>query len=269
MDVEARVQPSLQELISLSGRRALVTGAAGGIGLAIARRLAEAGAELLLVDRDDAGLEKARQELAGYGAAVRTRALDLADPAAIAALWRELAGAEPEILVNNAGVYEFRDLLEADEAFYRRQMAVNLDAVYWMSRAFVAARRRSGGRLVNVGSIEAFLPFAPGLAHYDAAKLGVVALTRAIAREYAPQIRANVVVPGGIATEGVKKLRRRAIRNLELAKASIAHDFGRRLPMKRFGDPDEVARVVHFLVSDQSSYVTGAILAVDGGFLSC
>ncbi|WP_457637458.1 SDR family oxidoreductase [Oceanithermus sp.] len=93
-------------------------------------------------------------------------------------------------------------------------------------------------------------------------------LPEPLLREYAPQIRANVVVPGGIQTEGVRRLRRKAIRNLELGKVGVAYNFGQRLPMRRFGSADEVARAVLFLASDLASYVTGAILAACSGFLS-
>ena len=236
----------------------MVTGAARGIGRAVVARFLEAGAEVLAIDLEPRGLEALEN--------VQFFRLDLTDKNAIAAFWEERSDSV-HLLVNNAGVYAFRDLLQVDEEYYRRMLGVNLDAVFWMSQGFLRQAPK-GSAIVNVSSIEAFLPFAPGLAVYDAAKLGVVALTRAIAREYAPRVRSNVVVPGGIRTEGVEEQIRQAVWNLEWQKARIAAGFQARLPMRRFGAPDEVARAVLFLASELASYVNGAILAVDGGFLS-
>ncbi|KUH33987.1 2-deoxy-D-gluconate 3-dehydrogenase [Thermococcus celericrescens] len=262
------MEKSLGELLSLRERRALITGAASGIGRATALRFVEAGADLELVDIDEFGLKETKALAEEFGADVNVHRVDLSRKIEIDALWESLKGREPDILVNNAGVYWFKDFTEVDEGFYEKVMAINLDSVFWMCQHFVRARKDKGGVIINVSSIEAFLPFAKGLAHYDAAKLGVVALTRAIARDYGKKIRANVVVPGGIETEGVKKLKKEAIMKFDMEKISISFNFNARLPMGRFGQPDEVARVMLFLASDLASYVNGAIIPVDGGFLS-
>lgn len=259
---------ALADLLSLAGQTVLVTGAASGIGRATSLRLAEAGSDLVLVDRDLAGLEALAAELEPTGRAVTVRALDLADPAAIDALWRELASRPPDALVNNAGVYVGRAFDAVDDDSYRAAVGVNLDAVYRMCQRFVAARAGRGGRIVNVGSVEAVLPFKDDMATYSMCKAAVIALTRALAREYARKgIRANVVVPGGIVTPGTKRMAREVLRgNVGLVKTG--YDFMQRLPAGRFGTPDEVARVVLFLCSELSAYMHGAVVAVDGGFLS-
>ena len=258
----------IHELISLKGRRALITGAASGIGRAAALRFAEAGADLELVDINEFGLKETKALAEEFGVEVNVHRVDLSKKIEVDALWEALKGREPDILVNNAGVYWFKEFAEVDEDFYEVVMAINLHSVFWMCQHFVRARKDAGGVIINVSSIEAFLPFARGLVHYDTAKLGVVALTRAIAREYGKKIRANVVVPGGIETEGVKKLKKEAIMKFDVEKMGISFHFNARLPMGRFGEPDEVARVMLFLASDLASYVNGAVIPVDGGFLS-
>ncbi|WP_456396229.1 SDR family NAD(P)-dependent oxidoreductase [Thermococcus sp.] len=262
------MEKSLDELLSLRGRRVLITGAASGIGRATAIRFAEAGADLELVDIDEFGLEETKALAEEFGVEVNLHRVDLSRKVEIDALREALMGREPDILINNAGVYWFRDFMEVDEEFYGKVMAINLHSVFWMCQHFVRRRKDRGGAIINVSSIEAFLPFAEGLVHYDATKLGVVALTRAIAREYGNKIRANVVVPGGIETEGVRRLKREAIMKFDMKKVAISLHFNARLPMGRFGDPDEVARVILFLASDMASYVNGAVIPVDGGFLS-
>jgi NAD(P)-dependent dehydrogenase (short-subunit alcohol dehydrogenase family) len=123
---------SLDQLMSLEGKRALVTGAAAGIGKAIAYRLAEAGAELEVVDIDGENLATAKSEWEAVGMGVRLHLVDLSHKEAIDRLWECLDGDGPDILVNNAGTYPLKSFVEVDEAFYRRVMATNLDAVYWM-----------------------------------------------------------------------------------------------------------------------------------------
>lgn len=261
---------AMQEYLSLVGRRALVTGAASGIGRAVALRLAEAGAAQVLVDRDEAGLcatEAVLERELAQVPPIERRQLDLAERGGIEALWSRLEPV-PSILVNAAGLYPFRDFVAIDEADYRRVMAVDLDAVFWMCQAMVRRRGRRGGAIVNVGSVEALLPFKAGLAHYGTAKAGVVALTRSLAREYGGRgYRVNVVVPGGIDTPGTRRAARQVLK-LRLARVVEGVDYIRRLPLGRLGRADEVARVIAFLASDAAAYVQGAVVSVDGGFLS-
>ncbi|BDR91077.1 SDR family NAD(P)-dependent oxidoreductase [Vulcanisaeta souniana] len=260
----------INDLISLRGRRALITGAASGIGRAMALRFAEAGASLYLVDVNEAGLNEVANEVRGrFGVDVSTYRVDLSRKREIDDLWSAIRGREPDILVNNAGIYEFMDFLEVDEEALERTLAVNLKSVFHMCQGMIRGRGDRGGVIINVGSIESILPFARNLVHYDMSKMGVIALTRALAKEYGPKgFRINVIIAGGINTPGVQRLRQEAILKLRIDVIRTGVEYFMRMPLRRLGDPDEVARVALFLASDMASYVHGAAIPVDGGFLS-
>ncbi len=262
----------IKDLLSFKGKKVLITGGGSGIGLATAHRFAELGADLYLIDIDLRLLGSAKKILTDrYDVDVSAFKVDLSSKGEISRLWQNLEGDEPDILINNVGVYIFKNFLEIDEKFLDRMMKINFESAFWMCQEFIKRRmrRKKGGVIINLGSIEAVMPFAPGLAHYDAAKTAVLALTRALARDYSKKgFRINAVVPGGINTPGVKKLRQKATMNFRVDMMKLAMDFKSRLPIGRFGDPDEVARVMVFLASDLASYMTGALIPVDGGFLS-
>jgi 3-oxoacyl-[acyl-carrier protein] reductase len=259
---------SISDLISLKGKRAVVTGAAAGIGKAIAFRLAEAGADLDLVDIDGDCLAVTRQELRSFPARVNTHVVDLADKAARDDLWAALDGDGPDILVNNAGIYPFKEFLDVDDDFYRKVISTNLDSVYWMCQHMIRRRKKIGGVIINVGSIEAVMPFKEDLAHYSVSKAGVIALTRALAKEHGKDgFRVNAVLPGGIITRGTRAAAKGIFKfRFDLLKTGI--EFKQRLPIGRMGQPDEVGCMVLVLASDLASYVHGAAIPIDGGFLS-
>jgi len=265
-----RIKPSLSELISLKGKVSLVTGAAAGIGKAIALRFAEAGSDLYIVDINEEGLKSLVQEIKDtFNIEVLSFKKDLSKKEEIDALWNEIKGREPDILVNNAGIYIFKDFRDVDENFLDFIMKVNLYSAFWMSQYMIKRRENKGGVIINIGSIEAIMPFAKCLVHYDISKAGIFALTRALAKEYGKLgFRINAVVPGGIKTPGTGKLRKEAIIKLKIDIIKTGINFMTRLPLGRMGDPDEVARAVLFLASDLASYVHGALIPVDGGFLS-
>jgi NAD(P)-dependent dehydrogenase (short-subunit alcohol dehydrogenase family) len=258
----------LNQLISLKGKRALVTGAAAGIGKAIAYRFAEAGSDLDLVDIDGESLATTQNDLAGFRTEIKIHVIDLSKRKEIGKLWGNLARSSPDILVNNAGIYPFKHFLDVDEAFYHRVMETNLHSVYWMCQHMIRRRLKLGGVIINVGSIEAVLAFKEELAHYSVSKAGVIALTRALAKEHGKHgFRINAILPGGIITPGTKAVAKEVLHfKLDLLKTGI--EFRQRLPIRRPGRPDEVACMALVLASDLSSYVHGATIPIDGGFLA-
>jgi 2-deoxy-D-gluconate 3-dehydrogenase len=257
---------SLSSLLDLKGRVAIVTGGAMGIGAAIARRLHEVGAAVVIADRDGAAAAETATRLGLGTAAIVADVSDEADAERLVAETVSTYGSV-DILINNAGIYPMTPVLGMKTAEWDRVLAVNLRSVFLCARA--AGRRmvaqKRGGVIVNIASMDAFHPTWRGLAHYDASKGGVVAFTRALALELAPHtIRVVAVAPGNIATEGVARLQPNLPAD-EIAKmAAVGTE---RLPLGREGTPDDVARVVLFLASDLAAYITGTTILVDGGYL--
>ena len=238
----------------LAGRRALVTGGASGIGAAIAARLSAEGADVMIGDID---LDGARQVAGELGA--RAERLDVTEPDAAKAI--EAEHGPFAILVNNAGTDEFGFFTETDPDHWRRLMAVNLGGVLACTHAVLPRMQEAGyGRIVNIAS-EAGRVGSKGSAVYSGAKGGVIAFTKAIARENARYgITANSIAPGPIETP----LLMQALEAGELGER-IIETMKSATQMRRLGKPEEVAAAVAFLASDDASYVTGETLGVSGG----
>jgi NAD(P)-dependent dehydrogenase (short-subunit alcohol dehydrogenase family) len=244
----------LGDLCALDGHRAIITGAATGIGEAVARRFADAGAELLLVDRDAALLATVAGALGARSQVADVTDWDMAE--------RIAAAIDSDILVNCAGLYPSGPLLELDEAHWDRLLDVNLKATMRMTQAVGRGMvDRGRGSIVNIASVQAFRPTA-GKAAYAASKAGVIALTSVSAIELAPAVRVNAVTPGPIMTDVVKAAIARGGATAPITARRISQ-----VPLGRLGEPDEVARVVQFLASPAAAFVTGAAWTIDGGAL--
>jgi 2-deoxy-D-gluconate 3-dehydrogenase len=258
----ASPQASLTELIDLSGRTAMVTGGAMGIGLGIARRLHEAGASIVVADLDPAAgaraAEAMRAERADSALSVQTDVADQASvDAAVAAGVESFGGLD--VLVNNAGIFPMVPLVKLDAATFRRVLDVNLTGLFLCTKAASQQMiaRGKGGRIVNITSIDALHPSMVGLSHYDSSKHGAWGFTKSSALELAPHgIWVNAIAPGGIRTPGTGDIDEETLNAFEAM-----------VPMGRMGDPDDIGRAALFLASDLASYVTGAQLVVDGGRL--
>jgi len=247
---------------SLPGLRAVVTGAAGGIGGAIVRQLASQGAAVHGLDRDAQGLAQLAAALGS--AAFTAHVLDLSDRGAVdRALAELLASLEGrcDVLVNNAGIANVRSLEETDDALLDRMFEVNFKAAFRITRALLPALRLGGrGTIVNIAS-ELALIGAADYSAYCATKGALVAWTRALAVELAGQrIRVNAVCPGPIDTA---LLRNEFMTHPNPEHARLAEVAA--VPLSRLGTPQDIAPLVGFLASDAAAFVTGAVWPVDGG----
>ena len=252
-----------RKLFDLSGRTALVTGSSAGLGLAMARGLAEAGATLVLNGRDQAKLESAVEAFERDGLRVSSSAFDVADEAAVRAAFERFdeQGVAINILVNNAGNMLRKPMLDIGADEWRRILDTHLTAAFQVGRE--AARRMiargRGGKIINIGSLTSEVARAT-VAPYAAAKGGVKMLTRSMAAEWAQYgIQANAIGPGYIVTEMTRPL---------VDDPKFDAWLRSRTPSGRWGRPDDLAGVAVFLASDASSYVNGQIIYVDGGLLA-
>ena len=251
--------------MDFKGRVVLVTGATAGIGAATARAFALARARLAITGRNaERGAEVAAEAERLGGAEAWFVAGDLADPAFSAHLVDETVArfGRLDVLVNNAGAKDRKGVLETTDAHWTHVMAVNLNAVFYLSRAAAhQMKAQRGGAIVNNAS-ELGIHAEPGKFTYCVAKAGVIQMTRAMALDLAADgIRVNAVAPGDLRTEMMESKVRAGGMAVEEGVALI----GRRAPMRRVAEPEEVANAILFLASDAASYITGVTLAVDGG----
>lgn len=262
----------------LSGRGALVTGAALGIGAGLADALAAAGARVVLVDKNADAVRAAadaindRERQRGRTGEHDTLVTDVGDPEAIAAAVRDAAArlGSLDIVVNNAGIYPTRDLQDVTPELLEAVLRTNLWGTLFATRAAapIMGAQAAGGSVINVGSLDGIRPSMTGLAAYGASKGAVIALTKHMALELAPSgVRVNAIVPGAIITEGAAAMSAGGDMTEEERQAMLA-GFEARIPLRRLGAPADLAGAAVFLASDASAYVTGAILPVDGGLLA-
>jgi NAD(P)-dependent dehydrogenase (short-subunit alcohol dehydrogenase family) len=254
----------IENLLNLKERTALVTGSASGIGQSVATFLADAGAHVVLADLDDARLRDVTSELSARGHSVRAIEIDVSQEDSVRGVFEDVRRKERklDILVNCAGIYPIQPLEQMTTGFWDRVLAVNLKGPMLCSReAFGLLKAGKAASIVNVSSVDSLRPSFVGLAPYGASKAGLNALTRSCAIEYSDfGIRVNAVLPGGINTPGLQK----AAVGVDPA---IVEASTRLLPMKRMGEPQDVAALVHFLASDAAGFITGQTFVVDGGIV--
>ena len=259
-----------RNIFDISGKAAIVTGGALGIGFGIVERLVEAGVEVLVVDVNQEALKNVTNRL--RGGKVRTLVVDMGKSGG----WEKAVKAcvsdfgKLDLLVNNAGIYPQVPMLKMDQALFDKVIAVNLKGLAFLSKAAALQmiKQGKGGRIINIASVDSLHPSMAGLAAYDASKGGVWSFTKNFAVEMAPyNILVNAIAPGAIATEGTAKPLRGSGMTPAQMKAQLDYMVGFKIPLKRMGKPDDIAKVVLFLASGAADYMTGSMVVVDGGML--
>lgn len=241
----------------LTGQVALVTGGARGIGQAIAVALAEAGARVAVIDVDEAEAQRSAEGLAGEGHGGYLG--DVTDAEGMKDLVARVEGemGPVETLVNNAGITRDNLLLRMTEEEWDQVLTVNLKGAFNATRAVTRGMmKRRRGSIVNIASVIGLMGNA-GQANYGASKAGLIGFTKSVAREFAPRgVRCNAVAPGFIQTAMTEKLNPEVVESLK-----------GRIPMGTLGEPRDVAEVVRFLAGPAARYITGQVIAVDGGMV--
>ncbi|MDD5749750.1 MAG: SDR family NAD(P)-dependent oxidoreductase [Patescibacteria group bacterium] len=261
---------SISELFDFSGQVVVVTGGAMGIGYGIVERFAQAGAKVVIADLDDKEGKKKASALSQAGQPALFVKTDVSSEKSVEKLFtqakKHFGGVD--VLVNNAGIFPSVPVLDMDLALWEKIQAINLRGVFLCSRQAAKLMKDKGnGNIINIASIDALHPSNVGLAAYDASKHGVWGFTKNFALEVIKYgIRVNAIAPGGVSTEGVEKMTQGAVKAGSTNQETIKN-FTARIPLGRFGLPDDIALPTLFLASEASAYIVGEMIVVDGAYL--